>query len=377
MIRVGVNGYGTIGKRVADAIRAQPDMSVAGVAKTSPNFEAEVARERGYSLYAVDEERVEAFEAAGYDLAGTVDELVDASDVVVDATPSGVGAENADLYRERDTPALFQGGEDADVAEVSFNARANYERARGADYVRVVSCNTTGLSRLFAPLEEAYGIEKARITLVRRGGDPGQTGRGPINDTLPDPVAIPSHHGPDLNTIFPGMSVDTMGMKVPATLMHTHAVNVTLETATDAEAVRDLLDDESRLFVLPADLAIDGAGKLKEFAQDAGRPRGDCWENCIWGESITVEDCDSSEAARNDGEAACDLYLFQAIHQEADVVPENVDAVRAVADTADREESMTLTEDALGLDGRIGRASRDSVVPAPTVTDGGREPGAE
>ncbi|WP_123539344.1 type II glyceraldehyde-3-phosphate dehydrogenase [Halosimplex salinum] len=359
MLKVGVNGYGTIGKRVADAIRAQPDMSVAGVAKTSPNFEAKVALERGYPLYVVGEDGTDAFGAAGFDLAGTVDELVAESDVVVDATPAGIGAENAELYREHDTPAIFQGGEDADVAEVSFNARSNYEAARGAEYVRVVSCNTTGLSRLFAPILEEYGVEKARVTLVRRGGDPGQTNRGPINDTIPDPVEIPSHHGPDLNTVFPDIEVDTMGMKVPATLMHTHAVNVTLESEADAESVRELLDAESRLYVLPPELDIDGAGKLKEFAQDAGRPRGDCWENCIWGDSVTVE--------------GRDLYLFQAIHQEADVVPENVDAIRAIAGTADRAESMTLTEDALGLDGQIGRSMRDPVPQPPTVTDGGRD----
>ena len=80
---------------------------------------------------------------------------------------------------------------------------------------------------------------------------------------------------------------------------------------------------------------IDGAGKLKEFAHDAGRPRGDLWENCIWAESITVE--------------GRDLYLFQAIHQESDVVPENVDAVRALRGDAGAEESMTTTEDAMGV----------------------------
>jgi dihydrodipicolinate reductase len=31
-IRVGVNGYGVIGKRVADAVHAQPDMHLVGVA---------------------------------------------------------------------------------------------------------------------------------------------------------------------------------------------------------------------------------------------------------------------------------------------------------------------------------------------------------
>jgi glyceraldehyde-3-phosphate dehydrogenase (NAD(P)) len=335
MLQVAINGYGTIGKRVADAVRAQPDMEVVGVAKTRPNFEAEQAVEKGYPLYAAIEERAERFDEAGIDLAGMVDELVDAADVVVDACPSGIGADNRSLYEEYDTPALYQGGEDADVADVSFNARSNFEEAVDADHVRVVSCNTTGLSRLVAPLREEYGVEKVRATLVRRGGDPAQTGRGPINDILPNPVSLPSHHGPDVNTIFPDLAIDTLGLKVPATLMHMHSVNVTLETEVDAAAVRDLLEEQSRLFVIPEHFDIDGAGKLKELAQDVGRPRGDIWENAVWGESITTE--------------GKDLYLFQAIHQESDVVPENVDAIRAVTNAADARESIERTNSAMGM----------------------------
>src|SRR5699024_9630876 len=135
-----------------------------------------------------------------------------------DATPSGIGAENKALYEEYDTPALYQGGEDADMVDVSFNARANFADANGADHVRVVSCNTTGLSRLVAPLEEEFGIEKVRATLVRRAGDPAQSSRGPVNDILPDPISLPSHHGPDVQTIFPDLAIDTLGLKVPATL---------------------------------------------------------------------------------------------------------------------------------------------------------------
>jgi glyceraldehyde-3-phosphate dehydrogenase (NAD(P)) len=349
MIRVGINGYGTIGKRVADAVRAQPDMEVVGVAKTRPNFEAEQAVSKGFPLYAAVEERVDRFAAAGIDLAGEVEELVAESEVVVDTTPSGIGAENKSMYEEYDTPALYQGGEDADLVDVSFNARAKYSAAGGTDHVRVVSCNTTGLSRLLAPLEDEYGVEKVRATLVRRGGDPAQSGRGPINDTLPDPVTVPSHHGPDVNTIFPDLDIDTLGMKVPATLTHTHSVNVELAGDADTEAVRELLAAESRLFVIPDGLGIDGSGTLKEFALDAGRPRGDVWENAIWGESITVEGRGSSETNRAGGEAASDLYLFQAIHQESDVVPENVDAIRAVTGAADRKESMARTDEALGV----------------------------
>lgn len=47
MIKVAINGYGTIGKRVADAVAAQPDMEVVGVSKTSVSAEAYVAKSAG------------------------------------------------------------------------------------------------------------------------------------------------------------------------------------------------------------------------------------------------------------------------------------------------------------------------------------------
>lgn len=335
MIEVGINGYGTIGKRVADAVTAQPDMTVAGVAKRSPNHEAKAAARRDYPLYAADPDRLEAFDAAGLDAAGTVDELIDASDVIVDATPSGIGAQYAERYKAADTPAIFQGGEDADLAETSFNASANFEDAIGADSVRVVSCNTTGLVRVIQQLNPVYGVDAVRATLVRRGGDPAQTGRGPINDILPDPVTLPSHHGPDVKTIFPDLEIDTLGLKVPATMMHMHALNIELDADPSASEVRETLDEARRLFLIDADLDIDGTGGLKEYTLDAGRPRGDLWENGIWAESISVED----------GE----VYLFQAIHQESDVVPENIDAIRAITDATDAKTSMELTDEALGI----------------------------
>jgi glyceraldehyde-3-phosphate dehydrogenase (NAD(P)) len=68
---------------------------------------------------------------------------------------------------------------------------------------------------------------------------------------------------------------------------------------------------------------------------DRGRPRGDLWENCIWAESVSME--------------GSDLYLFQAIHQESDVVPENVDAIRAVLETADAAESIERTNETMGM----------------------------
>lgn len=334
MVRVGINGYGTIGKRVADAVAEQPDMDIEGVAKTSPDYVAEQAIARGYDVYA-PADRAERFATSSVNLAGTVEELIADSDIIVDATPGGIGAQNKPLYEQHDTPAIFQGAEDHDLVEVSFNARSNFNAATEAEYTRVVSCNTTGLSRLVAPIDAEYGIEKARVTLIRRGGDPTQSSRGPIDDILPDPITIPSHHGPDVNTIFPELNIDTMGTKVPATHMHMHAVNFTLESTPDTAEIRKLLTDESRIFLIPERYGIDGAGKLIDLARDVGRSRGDIWENCLWEDSMTME--------------GRDFYCFQAIHQEADVVPENIDAIRAMCGLADQTESIQMTNKALGI----------------------------
>lgn len=48
MKSIAVNGIGTIGKRVADAVSAQDDMKIVGVCKTKPDFEARAAIEKGY-----------------------------------------------------------------------------------------------------------------------------------------------------------------------------------------------------------------------------------------------------------------------------------------------------------------------------------------
>lgn len=327
MVEVGVNGYGTIGKRVADAVAAMPDMELVGVSKATPNHTADAARRRGYDLY-VPESRRAAFEADGVTVAGAVSGLVDRSEVIVDATPEGMGIENRSTYEELDTPAVFQGGEPSDVAPVSFTARANYAEATGEDYVRVVSCNTTGLNRLFAPLLDEYGIERAMVTLVRCRGEHAVISA--------DPVQPPSHHGPDVLEVLPEVGeIQTMGMKVPTVRHHFHSVNVELGANPTAEAVRETLAEESRIHLVDGDHGMNSGWDLQEFALDRGRDRMNLYENQVFDDSIAVE--------------GNQLYLFQSIHRESDVVPESVDAVRALTGIADRTESTTTTDDALGI----------------------------
>ena len=161
MKSVAINGYGTIGKRVADAVAAQDDMKVIGVSKTRPNYEARTAvEEKGYDLYIGIPERANQFKEAGIEIAGTVEDMIQEADVVVDCTPGTIGPQNLEMYKKAGVKAIYQGGEDHELTGLSFNAISNYDDSYGKDYTRVVSCNTTGLTRTLSTIDPIADIKK-------------------------------------------------------------------------------------------------------------------------------------------------------------------------------------------------------------------------
>jgi len=336
MIRVAINGYGTIGKRVADAVAAQKDMKVVGVSKTRPNAEAFVAKQRGYPLFIADISKKAAFEKAGLAVAGSVEDMCKLADVVVDATPGKIGATNKPLYEKLGVRAVWQGGEEHELAGFSFNSSCNYNDATGKKFARVVSCNTTGLCRIINTIDKEFGVEHVHAIMIRRGGDPGDIKRGPIDAIVLDPVTVPSHHGPDVLTVLPHISITTMAIIVPTTMMHMHAVRITTKKELNREKVVELINRHPRMGLIKKSLGIKSTAELKEFALDIGRPRADLIENCIFEESIYVN--------------KKELSFFQGIHQEADVVVENVDVIRAMmGNEEDGEKSIKTTNDALGF----------------------------
>lgn len=337
-VRVAVNGFGTIGKRVADAVAKQPDMTLVGVAKTRPSFEGRHALERGYRLFISGEGKKEDFDRANLETSGRIEDLLKEVDVVVDAAPDKVGRENAKLYAKLGVRAIFQGGEKSDVAEVSFNALGNYAASRGKRAVRVVSCNTTGLARAAAILTGRWDIQHWEATIVRRAADPMETKKGPINGILPT-FELPSHHGPDVNTILPKLPIATTAVVVPTTLMHVHVNHVRFAPGAGPKDGPELLEAlrRTRRFHLFAGWErVDGTPHVMEFARDRGLGHQDMMENVVWENGLRV-----------DGR---DAYFFQAIHQESIVVPENIDAIRSMFElAADAEASMAVTDRVLGI----------------------------
>jgi glyceraldehyde-3-phosphate dehydrogenase (NAD(P)) len=317
---VAINGYGTIGKRVADAVAAQNDMEIVGVTKTRPSFGCDLAVRKGYPLFCTfdDADRIAAFAKSGYDCHGGISDLLSLCDVVVDCSPGKVGSANKDLYNMAAVKWIFQGGEKHEMTELSYTSCANHQQNLNAQGTRVVSCNTTGLARTLVPLLETCGDISVECTMIRRAADPGDSSKGPINAIKPV-LKVPSHHGPDLMTVEPKIKINSLAVAVPTTIMHTHAITVTLPQGhgLDTEKVLALWRSRPRIIIMNgAETGITTTAEVMEFARDIGRTWGDLHEIFVWEDGVKVVDNT--------------LYYFQAIHQESDVVPENVDAIRAL-----------------------------------------------
>ncbi len=335
-IRVAVNGYGVIGKRVADAIRLQPDMEFIGVGDVVSDYRVKAAVVLDLPIYASLSQKADELKAAGIPVIGTLDELLASVDVVVDCTPKSIGARNLDRYRAAGVKALYQGGEKHSLTGHSFVAQANYETALGRDTTRVVSCNTTSTVRILTALRNAGLLKKARGVLVRRATDPWESDHsGIMNTVVPEPQ-IPSHQGPDAKTVVPELDVVTIALKAAHTQTHNHYWIVELTREASREEVLDAFRAAPRIAFVRMSDGIVALNSTIELMKDLGRPRGDMWEVALWEDVLTV--------------IGNEAYFTYQVYNEAIVIPENIDAIRALMGTVkDGRESIRITDEALGM----------------------------
>lgn len=314
-IKVGVAGYGTIGQRLADGVALQEDMELVGVADFAPTLAVRALKEKGmpYDLYLVDGADPSAFDKYHIPVSGNFHELVDKVDIMLDSAPAGVGAKNKEIYLEKGKKAIFQGGEKNSVADVFFHGYANYENGVNKDYLKLTSCNTTGLIRSVDCLDRAYGIEKVAITIVRRVADPGDYHRGLTNALQVDKA--PSHQAVDLMTIMPHIHATGILVHTPVTHGHFITVVATGKQKITKEMALEVFQKHPRIRVVTLDEGFLGNASLFKYARDLGNPRGDMYEIGLWEDSIV--------------ESGNDIMYGIHIPQESVTIPETIDAVRA------------------------------------------------
>ena len=335
-VRVAINGYGVIGKRVADAVALQDDMTLAGIADVAADYRLRTAVERGYPIFAAVAERRNELEVAGIPVVGTGDDLLARCDVVVDCTPKGIASANKARYQAAGVRAIWQGGEKHELAGYSFVAQVNYAGAVGRDYARVVSCNTTALSRVLHALHRRGWVKRVRAVLLRRGTDPWESHRGGMINTVIPEMKVPSHQGPDAQTVIPDLDITTLAGAGPYNLSHIHFAMVETTRAVRVEEMRDALLAEPRIAFVRADNGLAALNSVIELMRDLRRPRGDMWEVAVWEDALAADDRE--------------LYLTYQVHNEAIVVPETIDCVRALTGIeTDAARSIAKTDAALGI----------------------------
>ncbi|WP_213950999.1 type II glyceraldehyde-3-phosphate dehydrogenase [Tepidanaerobacter syntrophicus] len=336
MIKVGVAGYGTIGQRLADGVALQKDMELVGVADITVTLAVRALKEKGmpYNLYLASLDNREQFEQAGIPISGTLEDLVQKVDIMLDATSAGIGAKNKELYKKYGKKAIFQGGEKNDVADVFFHGYANYEKGIGKQFLKLTSCNTTGLIRAVDCLDRIFGIDKVAITIIRRVADPGDYHRGLTNALQIDKA--PSHQALDLMTIMPHIKATGILVHTPVTHGHIITVVAKPKKKITKQNALEAFNAHDRIRVVKIEDGFLGNASLFKYARDLGNPRGDMYEIAIWDESIV----DSGD----------DIMFAINIPQEAVVIPETMDGIRAAMEMeTDRLKAVAATNKYLGL----------------------------
>jgi glyceraldehyde-3-phosphate dehydrogenase (NAD(P)) len=252
----------------------------------------------------------------------------------MDATSAGIGAKNKELYARHKKPAIFQGGEKNRVADVFFHGYANYEKGLGQQFLKLTSCNTTGLIRAVDGLDRAVGVNRVTVTIIRRVADPGDYHRGLTNALQVDKA--PSHQAVDLMTIMP--HVDATGILVHAPVTHGHIITILVNTKKkiNKQDLLEILGQHPRIRIVRLADGFLGNASLFRYARDLGNPRGDMYEIALWDESIV-----------NSGD---DIMFAINIPQESVVIPESMDAIRASLKLQlDRIEAVNTTNRYLGM----------------------------
>jgi len=270
MKKIFVNGYGTIGSRIISFIKDDPEITIIGVGKYSPDEKVESVISQGLNVY-VPEKKVDSFK--DFKITGSIESALDDCDLVIDTAPEGNGYLNKkNLYEPKGIMAIYQGGEtvygEKAVSDLLFNSRANYKKAFGKKHVMQGSCNVTGVGRILQPLREKYGDRLVRfdVTLIRRWADIEQTDKEVIDSIE---WSENPHHGDDVKS-YMGKETPLFlrAIKVPTRQMHLHIMDIRFKDKSPKPSeILDIFKDEYGVATL---WTAKGTKDVRDFASTMG-----------------------------------------------------------------------------------------------------------
>ena len=127
----------------------------------------------------------------------------------------------------------------------------------------------------------------------------------------------------------------TMAVKGSHTQNHLHYWTVELTRPANREEVLTALRAMPRIALVRR---ADGSVALNctiGLMKDLGRPRGDMYEVALWEDILTVQ--------------GKELFYTYTVDNQAVVLPENIDAIRALVGTVTAAESIQRTDESLSI----------------------------
>jgi len=332
--KVGLVGYGSQGRRIAEAISAQKDMKLTGVCLKEPDLSAHMAAMKEFPIYVVDWENAHSFKKEKIEVRGSISDLLSEIDIIVDATPAGVGKKNKDIFYSKHK-VIFQAGEPFDVADIPvFISKMEYETAKKAMCVRIPTPYTVALMRTLEPLNAEFCIEEILCTFIRVGSEPMQASLGPVDTIVPDKTTVLQLIRDEIRYLMP-KPIILSSFKVPSILLSIESIVVRLEEEFSLSDVKDVLSKNARTIVVKDEEGLRSTDSIFEYIRRIGRSSGDIYEVCIWDKQIEI----------TNGK----LKLVQAFDPHCVQTPEVIDAIRALAGEEKMEESFNRTNEALRL----------------------------
>ena len=330
MAKIFINGYGNIGRRLASALSLDKEIQFVGIAKYTADEKTKEALENRYNVY-VPKDIINKFKKKNYDIAGTLTEAIEQSDLIIDAAKEGTGYDNKkNLYEPMNKRAIFQGGEerhgDRSVAEMIHNSRVNYDKALGRSYVIQGSCNVSGMGRVIQPLIENFGNEIRRfdVSLIRRWAD--------LEDSKEVKDSIEwdknPHHQDDVKDFIPSVNLYVDAFKVPSRMMHLHHMLIHFKgKAPSKDAVLETFRKEFGVAILNS---AKGTADIRKKAFQLAFKHGDTNMIHIHAEVLKVQD-DLLKISYSDDQTGM-------------VIPENYMLIQSMVHGCSRGEAIKKTD---------------------------------
>ena len=274
-MRIFINGYGNIGRRLATAFSLDSNIELVGIAKYSIDSKINEAHSKGYDVF-IPDSLISKFKEKGIIFSGTIQDAIKSSDLIIDASKEGLGYSNKkNFYLPLKKIAIFQGGEDRhgpnSVADIIHNSRVNYDQVSNKSYVIQGSCNVSGMGRIMKPLIENFGndIQRYDVTLIRRWADLEDSKE--IKDSI-EWTKHP-HHQDDVKDFLPDANLFVDAYKVPSRMMHVHQMNIRFkDTAPSKDQILEIFKREFGVAILQS---AKGTVDVRKKALDLNFMHGD------------------------------------------------------------------------------------------------------